>query len=50
MHGLKQSIWDCSHYFLIGGMVDLGYQDEFLMVSVLVCALYIGHDLWWVMP
>ena len=25
------------HHLLIGGMVSLGYQDRFPMVSVLVC-------------
>ena len=39
------------HYLLIGGMVGLDYQDEFLMVSALTCMvihwieLTVSHDI-----
>ena len=35
--GLGNPLEDVVHYLLIGGMISLGRQDEFLMVSVLVC-------------
>ena len=35
--GLGNPLEVVVHYLLIGGMTSLGYQDEFLMVSVLVC-------------
>ena len=35
--GLGNPLKSIVHHLLIGGMVGLGYQDEFLMVSTLVC-------------
>ena len=35
--GLSNPLEVVVHYLLIGGMTSLGYQDEFPMVSALVC-------------
>ena len=35
--GLGNPLEVVVHYLLIGGMTGLGYQDEFPMVSALVC-------------
>ena len=42
---------DIVHYLLFGGMTSLNYQDEFSMVSALVCMVthWTGRYLWWVM-
>ena len=37
------------HYFLIWGMINLGYQDSFPMVRALVYVMHIRQDLWWIM-
>ena len=48
---LGNPLEDIVHYLLIGGMTSLNYQDEFSMVSALVCMVthWTGRYLWWVM-
>ena len=49
--GLGNPLKIVVHHLLIGGMIGIGYQDRFLMVSALVCMIThltgptVSHDL-----
>ena len=50
VHGPKQPLEVVVLYILIGRITDLGHQDEFPMMSVLVCITHwtrpmVSHDI-----